>query len=601
MAQDKPKDPQTLPELQRAIENVLQETETPAAGVALVQGDSTVWVAGLGLSNLENRVKATENTMFRIGSVSKMFVSLAILKLQEEGRVSLKDKVRDRVPEIEFTNPWEKTTPILVEHLLEHTTGWDDIHLTEIALNDPKLTLKAGLDYHPHSRISRWMPGTRMSYANSGPSVAAYIVEKITGQRFEDYVQEHFFEPMGMENMTYFASEPYKRLGATLYQDKKPQPYWNVLMRPTGAINASPRDVARMLAFFMKRGRAGGRQIVQESSLKRMETPSTSTGARAGLEYGYGLSNYSSPYKRFVYRSHGGGVVGGLTDFSYLPEHQVGYAVMINAGNGHALWRITELIRGYQTRFFPVDSIRLKKGISIREDAISGYYVPINPRIERSYYLTRILYVTHLWAVDRFLFSRGLLGGKTETRVAVSDQQFASKETGKISLVQVNDPLAGEVVHADTVVLKRISPLLAFGQLLVGAAWILYLIGSLIAGAIVIVFYWRGRISNRNTLTLMVWPVLASLCIGMAYLLSFIGEREIFERLAKVSFVSVSIMLLTIGFAVASVGSIISVARQRRAVVPTALYWHTVVLSVLHVVVAGYLLAYGIIGIQIWN
>ena len=138
-----------------------------------------------------------------------MFVSLAILKLQEQGLVSLKDKVRDLVPEIEFKNPWSKTAPVLVEHLLEHTTGWDDIHLTEYALNDPALSLKQGLDYHPHSRTSRWMPGTRMAYCNSGPPVAAYIVEKITGQTFEDYVEEHFFQPMGMESMTFFASEAY--------------------------------------------------------------------------------------------------------------------------------------------------------------------------------------------------------------------------------------------------------------------------------------------------------------------------------------------------------------------------------------------------------
>ena len=67
-----------------------------------------------------------------------MFVSLAILKLQEEGRISLKDKVRDLVPEIEFKNPWEETSPILVGHLLEHTSGWDDVHFTEYANNDPK-------------------------------------------------------------------------------------------------------------------------------------------------------------------------------------------------------------------------------------------------------------------------------------------------------------------------------------------------------------------------------------------------------------------------------------------------------------------------------
>ena len=209
--------PGTISELETAIVKVLEQTKTPAVGLALVNKDSIVWIAGLGKANVEQEIEATENTMFRIGSTSKMFVSLAVLKLQEEGRLSLKDKVMDLAPEIEFKNAWSETSPILVEHLLEHTTGWDDMHLIDYALNDPDLSLKEGLDYHPDSRISRWIPGTRMSYCNSGPPVAAYIIEKITGQRFEDYIQEHFFQPMGMENTTYFASEQYQQLGATLY------------------------------------------------------------------------------------------------------------------------------------------------------------------------------------------------------------------------------------------------------------------------------------------------------------------------------------------------------------------------------------------------
>src|SRR5690606_34321016 len=75
--------PKTISELQTAIEKVLKDSGTPAVGLAMVQGDSTLWVAGLGKANIENEVMANENTMFRIGSTSKMFVSLAILKLQE--------------------------------------------------------------------------------------------------------------------------------------------------------------------------------------------------------------------------------------------------------------------------------------------------------------------------------------------------------------------------------------------------------------------------------------------------------------------------------------------------------------------------------------
>ena len=92
-----------------------------------------------------------------------------------------------------------------VVDLLEHTTGWDDSHLREYAKAAPAtMGVREALDYDHHSRTSRWSPGTRMAYCNSGPPVAAYIVEKLTGQRFEDYVTQNFFEPMGMKTATYF-------------------------------------------------------------------------------------------------------------------------------------------------------------------------------------------------------------------------------------------------------------------------------------------------------------------------------------------------------------------------------------------------------------
>ncbi|MDB5262474.1 MAG: hypothetical protein JWQ14_1755, partial [Adhaeribacter sp.] len=592
---------QTIAELQKAIDKILKDTETPALGIALVDGDSAIWVAGLGKADIQKNTNATEKTMFRIGSTTKMFVSLAILKLQEEGRVSLNDKVRDLVPEIEFNNPWNKTAPIRVVHLLEHTTGWDDLHITEYALNDTKLSLKEALDYHPHSRTSRWMPGTRMSYCNSGPPVAAYIVEKITGQRFEDYIQENFFGPMGMESMTYFATEQYKKLGATLYIDKVPQKYWNIAVRPSGSINASPADMAKMLKFFINRGRVDSLPLISETSLQRMETPASSTGAQAGLEYGYGLSNYSTPHKSFVYRSHNGGVAGGLTDFSYLPSHKVGYVIMINSSNGDALYRIRDLIREFQTVHFTSDKVSSGGNKSVPGNDISGYYVPINPRIQMSYSFERIANVKHYWHKNNFIFSNNLLGGPIETHVALNDTQYVSAKTGKISLVGVKDPLAGAVLHDDTQVLLRISPWLAYGQLLLAVIWIIYLVASGFGGAIWLILFALGKVSNRKNIRLGLWPFLASIFFLTAIILQIIAIDNPFELLGKVSIVSVAIMLLTICFALASFWSVITIIKERQAAVNKSIYLHLAILSVLHLITTCYFLWHGVIGIQTWG
>ena len=235
---DTPKPAQSIAELHQQLEMILADTHTPGVSVAIVHRDGPEWVAGLGKSDVASNHAATDETLFRIGSTSKAFASLSILKLANEGKLSLQDPVHKLVPEIWFENRWEATDPVRVVDLLEHTTGWDDMHLPEYAKDAKGMTLREGLDYYQKSRISRWRPGTRMAYCNSGPPVAAFIVEKITGQHFEDYVTQNFFLPIGMKTATYF-EQPSPQL-TTLYQPdgKTPYPYWNIIERPAGAIHS---------------------------------------------------------------------------------------------------------------------------------------------------------------------------------------------------------------------------------------------------------------------------------------------------------------------------------------------------------------------------
>lgn len=590
----------TIPDLQKEIEKVLEDSGTAAVGLALVQGDSTIWVAGLGKANIEKDVEATEKTMFRIGSTSKMFVSLAILKLQEEGKINLKEKVYDLIPEIGFENPWRKTSPILVEHLLEHTTGWDDMHLTEYALNKPELSLKEGLDFHPHSRKSRWMPGTRMAYCNSGPPVAAYIVEKITGQTFEDYIKENFFSPMGMKNSTYFESNLYEQLGATLYIDNEPQPYWNIAVRPSGAINASTKDMVNLIKFFVGRGRINGLQLINESSLKRMETPSSTLGAKAGLEDGYGLSNYSTSYKSFTYQGHNGGVNGGLTDFAYLPNHKVGYVVMINSDDGSSLSRITNLIRDFQTANLASDKRGYSSVDADSDSTIDGYYISVNPRSEMATFIDQIMNVMTIRSGKNFLKFKGLFGGNTKIFERLADGKYVSSENGRIALVKVLDPLEGEVIHVNTSVLKRISPIRVYTQNIVGILWIIYLLGVLVAGTIWFLGYLFGKISKRRHVNTYFWPYLTSLLFFLVFVFFMAGSSNPFESLGKPSFVSLGIMILTICIPVVAILSIVTLIKNRNLKITRHVYWHFTILAGLNFVVTCYLMWNGFIGIRVW-
>ena len=227
------------------------DTHTPGASVAIVHREGVEWIAGLGKADLASDRHATPETLFRIGLISKAFVALSILMLADQGKLSLDDPVHNLAPEVWFENRWEASDPIQVVHLLEHTTGWDDMHLREYAPDAPEIGLREALDYDHHSRVSRWRPGTRMAYCNSGPAVAAYIVEKLTRQRFEEFVEQNLFRQIGMNTATYF--QPKRGSAATLYHNdgKTPYRYWNLLYRPAGSINASANDMAAYVQFVI--------------------------------------------------------------------------------------------------------------------------------------------------------------------------------------------------------------------------------------------------------------------------------------------------------------------------------------------------------------
>jgi CubicO group peptidase (beta-lactamase class C family) len=196
--------PQTLKGLEQRVKAIMTENDTPGVGIALVSRDEILWVAGFGTADIATEKAVDTDTLFRIGSISKSFVSLAVLQLQEQGKLSLNDTLRELAPEIAFTNPWEDSDPVRLVHLLEHTTGFEDIHLREFAYNHPTIALHDVLAYNPASRTSRWPPGRHMSYSNSGPVAAAYVVEKIAGQPFEEFVRQNLFEPLAMETADFF-------------------------------------------------------------------------------------------------------------------------------------------------------------------------------------------------------------------------------------------------------------------------------------------------------------------------------------------------------------------------------------------------------------
>lgn len=160
---------ETVDQLESKILEILKENNTPGMIGAIVSGDDVIWQGALGIADRSDNQPVTVDTLFRMGSISKSFVALSVLRMRERGEVSLDLVINDFVPEAGAENDWASTDPIRLYHVMEHTAGFDDIHFRDFAVSDPSFTTLSGLQFNHGSKVSRWRPGTRMSYANIGP------------------------------------------------------------------------------------------------------------------------------------------------------------------------------------------------------------------------------------------------------------------------------------------------------------------------------------------------------------------------------------------------------------------------------------------------
>lgn len=594
---------QSIEELRGQLEGVLQEHHVPGMSIAIVHRDGPEWISGIGLADVARGLPATQETRFRIGSTSKAFAALAVLKLVEEGRLSLDDSVRKLVPEVWFENQWEESDPIRIVHLLEHTTGWDDLHLREYAKDDPNIGLLEAFEYDHSSRISRWRPGTRMAYCNSGPPVAAYIVEKVTGIRFEEYVEKNLFQPIGMKTATYF--QPASDLTITYHPDGiTPYPYWNIITRPSGAINASARDMAGYLLFYLNRGVANGGQVVSQSSIDRMEVPKSTWAAREGLVAGYGLSNYCSIQDGFVYHGHDGGVDGGLTEMAYLPDFGIGYFYSINSSNGEAFLKIGTLLRTYVTQKLPKPPLPAPGVLPENANSYSGWYQVDSPRQELGRFLERLLGKVHIHFKEDKLFMSSL-GKRNAMYLPVEGMQFRSVPTDEpaeplASLVLLQPNEEGRFIQLPMLTMKQIPTWFAISEIGIISFVLLSITSILLYAPIWLLGALRKSRRRPFERAMRIWPLMAVLSLIGIVVLFGACSFDLITRLGQLTWWSFALFLMTLLFAGASIGSAVSLWRAPKQGVRPSVRVYSIAVTIALMIATTYLTYWGIIGLRTW-
>ena len=191
-----------------SLRAIVYDHQLLGLAIAIVSRDSVLWQQGFRYADVEAMKPITAQTMFRIGSVTKSFVALGILRLVEEGKLDLNDKVAELAPEVNIDNPWSATDPVRLVHLLEHTAGLDDMRFNEFYVPDEQsLSPLEAINQFPNSKIVRWRPVTVTSYSNPGYGIAGYILEKYASMPYEQFIRQEILEPLDMQNTGFRRSD----------------------------------------------------------------------------------------------------------------------------------------------------------------------------------------------------------------------------------------------------------------------------------------------------------------------------------------------------------------------------------------------------------
>jgi CubicO group peptidase (beta-lactamase class C family) len=597
--------PKTLQELQQAMKDVLDREHVPGAGVALVANGQLLWCRGIGKADVAANREMTCDTEFRVGSISKTFVALALLKLQEEGKINLYARLQDVAPEIPFQNRWEAAHPVRIVNLLEHTAGFDDMEPSEVynVRDRYDFPLLEVFKRFREPQTVRWPPGTRMSYSNPGNALAGYLIEKVTGMPFDQYIRDNFLRPMGMEHADYPFTESNKTLLATAYEGNPPKAsgYPFIYLRPAGDLKASPRELAKLVQFLLRRGKAGDAQLVNSESILRMETPETTLAAKNGLRLGYGLCNYSSVEGGVVTHGHDGGIDGFISSYHYMPEQNWGYVILLNSDNSRqALKSLNRLAIDFLSKDFlkPQQPVAALPAKSLK--IFTGYYAPRAPRSQLFAFVDDLTGGTRIRVINGKLTRSGLFG-RPEPLLYVGRNLFRGEKEPEGTTVFFTTQTGDWAVVSSGLegipYSERSSLALPFLRIALLSLCLFIMLTSLPYALIWLFLKLLGAMKDVRHLSVRVVPLLATLAfLIMPLCLMKLSGAQI----GRLNLWTAGIFLGTFFFPLLSILGLVLVLRVPKEEIHRAVRIHSLLVSAACCVLTGFLWSWHLLAVRLW-
>ena len=331
--------------LQQRITTTLREQGLTGAVWATVAAEGRVATGAAGIRNARSGEALRADDRVQVGSIAKPLLALGLLRLVSQGRLSLDAPLAALLPDLAIQNPWAATDPLRLRHLLDHSAGLDDTRLSQL------LSLRAGPDTplaeaftgrSPDLLRLRSRPGSRMSYSNMGYTLAGMVIEAVTGQRYEAYLDEQLLRPLGLTDSSFrFLSQEGPQADARLamghFEGGATQAAVPSFLRPAGQFNTTAADMGRLARFLLAGdGLVQGQIFITPELLRQMGRPMGTEAARAGLAVGYALGLYTRDRHGAVGLCHGGSTIGFRAMLCMYPKEGKAFFMAINTDSESA-------------------------------------------------------------------------------------------------------------------------------------------------------------------------------------------------------------------------------------------------------------------------
>jgi CubicO group peptidase (beta-lactamase class C family)/D-alanyl-D-alanine dipeptidase len=310
------------------IEAERAEHKIPAISLALVDGDRVVWAVGFGWADSVSAVPATAATVYRVGSVSKLFTDIAVMQLVERGELELDAPVTRYLPDFHPRNPFGGQ--ITIRELTAHRAGLTREPPVGHYFDDTQPSLAATVASLNRTSLV-YRPGAKTKYSNAGIAVLGDVLERTQGESFYSYLQHAVLEPLGMRASAFqplpgIRAQLAKGYMWTLDGRRFEAPTFQLGMGPAGSLYTSVLDLSRFLsALFAGGALPNGSRLLAKATLDSMWTPQyAERGATSGFGIGFGLGNLDG--HRTV--GHGGAIYGFATTLQALPDDSLGVVVV---------------------------------------------------------------------------------------------------------------------------------------------------------------------------------------------------------------------------------------------------------------------------------